>query len=293
MLSSQTKKKMIIGIILLLILSSGIFIPICSTRAKDKETIITLMFNVKDADALKNPYYNTKKPYYYNVDVTGATAVHVYRDEYRNIKGLVLSYKKAEDLEIKISSSGSQTISPTGKTIANQTYDENKWSQNAKQNGGFIYCYTDQIVYLKPKKGEAIMGTTFFLQLGGKSDGHGYDGTLSDEASKVSSKFNSKLVIIKKSRKTNTVSKWDNIKNKIAVFTDTITMVSNMYLGLALIASAIILFINITRLAASPSHPIKRVAVIQDLVCCAVCIAGLGATWRITRLIVLLVAGNN
>lgn len=41
------------------------------------------------------------------------------------------------------------------------------------------------------------MGTTFFLQLGGKSDGHGYDGTLSDEASKVSSKFNSKLVIIK------------------------------------------------------------------------------------------------
>ena len=292
MLSSQIQKKAIVGIILILVLASIVLIPVNLTMAKDKGTTITLMFNVKDADAFENPYYNTKKPYYYNVNVTGATVKNTYYDEYRNIKGLVLSYTKKEDLEITISSEA-KPISPTGKTIANQTYDKDGWSQNTKQNGGFIYSYTSQIVYIKPKPKTSIMGTTFFLQLGGKSDGHGADASISDETNKVATNYNSKLVIIKKSKNSQTTSKWDRVKNKLSTFTDTITMISNMYLGLALIASAIILFINITRLAASPSHPIKRVAIIQDLVCCAVCIAGLGATWRITKMIVLLIAGNN
>ena len=297
---ARTRRKRNIVICLTLFLVAILVIPnIGTTMAKEKDestTInrkkqaeekaktkqITLMFIVNRTDS--------SGAYYYNV-ATDADIEKADTDAYGNTRTLTLNYKDPKELKIVITCED-KNIAPSKETTKNQTYKDG-WSTNAKILGGFKYCSISGLIYIEPVGNETLKGTTFYLSIGENvKPVLGTSTILTNDTDRNYHQeyFTTKTVSIKQRKPSNNGSIWDNVKNKLSVFTGTITMITNMYLGIGLMVSFMILIINIVRLAASPSHPIKRVAVVQDLVCCAVCIAGLGATWRITKLIILLVA---
>lgn len=92
-------------------------------------------------------------------------------------------------------------------------------------------------------------------------------------------------VVSQKSESTSKDS-WKTVKSSLAALENTLKLITNIFLAFSIMASMMILIINLVKYATTATHPMQRVTSMKSFITSIVCIAILGAVWFFTRLVI-------